>query len=301
VAVLHALAFWCAAASFAIRAPSVRRNRRGRASWAATGVGALGLLTLGAVVPQRDLDALLGGTNVINLVQNTAATAAFWLLFRGSVRDVDRRPVLAHPLALVAMCAAFTVPFLFIRDRGDTVFTFIVDEIDQTATWLYASVYMACVAAIVTTTLARGVLGSRGALVVFRVGLSLVALASVEEIVSLTADHFVLGSVLLRDVLRAAFDPPFYLGIVLMVAAMASMTVRRWVREARLRRHRMRLARIARRHDLRARRRTGGLQVRTYDLLIAIRDAEVQGRELTPAETAQVRSAEQMLAKDLEG
>lgn len=301
MAVLHALAFWCAAASFAIRAPSIRANRRGRASWAATGVGALGLLTLGAVVPQRDLDALLGGTNLVNLVQNAAATTAFWLLFRGSVRDVARRPVLAHPLALAAMLVSFTIPFLCIQDRGTTAFTFIVDEIDQTATWLYASVYMACVATVVLTTLARGVLGSRGALVVFRVGLSLVAIASAEEIVSLTADHFVLGAPLVRDVLRAAFDPPFYLGIVLMVAAMASMTVRRWVREARLRGHRARLARIAGRHDLRARRRSGGLQVRTYDLLIAIRDAEVQGRELTPAETAHVRSAELMLAKDLEG
>ncbi|WIB25931.1 hypothetical protein [Curtobacterium sp. MCSS17_015] len=299
--VLHALAFWCAAASFAIRAPSVRRNPHGRASWAATGVGALGLLTLGAVVPQRELDALLGGTNLINLVQNLCATTAFWLLFRGSVRDVDRRPALAHPLALVVMLASFTVPFLCIQDRGVTVFTFIVDEIDQTATWLYASVYMVCVAAITVTTVARGVLGSRGALVVFRIGLSLVAIASVEEIVSLTADHFVLGSALLRDVLRTAFDPPFYLGIVLMVAAMASMTVRRWGREARLRGHRVRLARIAARHDLHARRRRGGLQVRTYDLLIAIRDAEVQGRELTPAETAHVRSAELMLSKDLEG
>ncbi|PZE83266.1 hypothetical protein [Curtobacterium sp. MCBD17_032] len=298
---LHALAFWCAAASFAIRAPSIGRNPHGRASWAATGVGALGLLTLGAVVPQRDLDALLGGTNLLNLVQNLCATTAFWLLFRGSVRSVDRRPALSHPFALVVMLASFTVPFLFIRDRGDTVFTFIVDEIDQTATWLYACVYMACVAVITATTLARGVLGSRGALVVFRVGLSLVTIASAEEIVSLTADHFVLGSVLLRDVLRTAFDPPFYLGIVLMVAAMASMTVRRWAREARLRGHRVRLARIARRLDLRARRRRGGLQVRTYDLLIAIRDAEVQGRELTPAETASVRSAELMLAKDLAG
>jgi hypothetical protein len=301
VAVLHALAFWCAAASFAIRAPSVRVNRRGRATWAATGVGALGLLTLGAVVPQRDLDALLGGTNLINLVQNTAAVTAFWLLFRGSVRDVPRRPLLAHPLALVVMLLSFTVPFVAIRDRPPTVFTFIVDEIDQTATWLYASIYMACVAAIVLTTLARGVLGSRGALVVFRVGLSLVALASVGEIGSLTADHFVLGSVPVRDVLRAVFDPPFYVGIVLMVAAMASMTVRRWIRQSRLRRHRVRLARIAQRHELRARRSSGDLQVRTYDLLIAIRDAEVQGRALTPAETAHVRSAELMLAKDLEG
>lgn len=215
-------------------------------------------------------------------MQNLCATTAFWLLFRGSVRDVDRRPALAHPLALVVMLASFTVPFLCIQDRGVTVFTFIVDEIDQTATWLYASVYMVCVAAITVTTVARGVLGSRGALVVFRIGLSLVAIASVEEIVSLTADHFVLGSALLRDVLRTAFDPPFYLGIVLMVAAMASMTVRRWGREARLRGHRVRLARIAARHDLHARRRRGGLQVRTYDLLIAIRDAEVQGREPHP-------------------
>lgn len=298
---LHAATFWCAALIFVARTPSVRRNPRGRAAWAATGVGALGLLTLGSVVPQPVLDGWLGGTNLVNLVQNVCATTAFWLMLRASTGDLPRRPVLAHPLALLAMVTAFTIPFACITDRGTTAFHFIVLGIDQTAMWLYASVYMACVAAITVTTLVRGMPTGRGALGVFRVGLVLVTLASVEEIVSLTADHLGLATPGVRDALRFAFDPPFYLGIVLVVVGMASFTVRRWVRDLRLGRHRRRLARVVRHHGLRPVDRRADLRVRTYDLVIAIRDAEVQGRTIDPGELAHVRSAERLLARNLGG
>lgn len=297
--VLHAVAFWCAALIFAVRAPHVLRNPRGRAAWAATGVGALGLLTLGSVVPQTVLDGLLGGTNLINLAQNVCATAAFWLMLRASTADLPRRPVLAHPVSLVVMVVAFAVPFFLVRDRGGTEFRFIVEGIDQPAMWVYASVYMTCVAAITATTIARGVLTTPGALVVFRIGLTLVLVASVDEVVSLTADHFRLFDPAVRDVLRFAFDPPFYLGIVLLVTAMGSLTLRRWARNARSRPHLRRLSRIARRHGVRAVDRGGDVQVRTYDLVIALRDAEVQGRALDEAEQAQVRSAERTLTKDM--
>ena len=191
------------------------------------------------------------------------------------------------------------VPFFLVRDRGGTEFRFIVEGIDQTAMWVYASVYMTCVAAITATTIARGVLTTPGALVVFRIGLTLVLVASVDEVVSLTADHFRLFDPAVRDVLRFAFDPPFYLGIVLLVTAMGSLTLRRWARNARSRPHLRRLSRIARRHGVRAVDRGGDVQVRTYDLVIALRDAEVQGRALDEAEQAQVRSAERTLTKDM--
>lgn len=299
--VLHAVAFWCAALIFVVRAPSVWRNPRGRAAWAASGVGALGLLTLGSVVPQTTLDGWLGGTNVINLVQNVCATTAFWCMLRASTADLPRRPLLAHPLALLGMVTAFTIPFAAIPDRGTTTFHFIVAGLDQTAMWLYATLYMASVAAITTTTLVRGVPTGRGARGVFRVGLVLVTVASVEEIVSLTADHLVLGPPAVRDALRLAFDPPFYAGIVLVVAAMASFTVRRWGRQARFRRHHSRLAQIVRHHALQPVVRSADLHVRTYDLVIAIRDAEVQGRPIAEAELAHVRSAERVLGRALGG
>lgn len=299
--VLHAVTFWCAALIFLVRTPYVLRNPRGRAAWAATGVGALGLLTLGSVVPQVVLDGLLGGSNLINLVQNVCATTAFWCMLRASTADLPVRPVLARPLSLVVMIAAFSVPFFLVRDRGGTEFHFIVLGIDQTAMWLYASIYMACVAALTTVTLVRGVPASRGALVPFRIGLVLVTAASVEEVVSLTADHFVLGSPEVRDVLRFAFDPPFYLGIVLVVTAMASLTTRRWVRDLRCRVHHRQLRRIAGRHELRPVERPGDVQVRTYDLLIAIRDAEVQGSVLEDAELVHVHAAERTLTRTLGG
>ena len=39
----------------------------------------------------------------------------------------------------------------------------------------------------------------------------------------------------------------------------------------------------------------------TYDLVIAIRDAEVHGQTLSPSEAGQVRSAESVLARSLVG
>ncbi|WP_267419757.1 MULTISPECIES: hypothetical protein [unclassified Curtobacterium] len=299
--VLHAATFWCAALIFLLRARHVWRNPQGRATWAATGVGALGLLTLGSVVPQRDLDALLGGTNVINLAQNLLAATAFWLMLRASTQDLPERPLLARPLSIVVMLAAFTVPFLFIQDRGGTVFTFLIDELHQTPAWLYGTIYMCVVGALAASTLVRGVLRSPGALVVFRVGLVLVLVASVDELLSMAADHFGLFDEPTRVVLRFLFDPPFYVGIVLIVAAMASLTMRRWSRDAEYVRHGRRLERIARRHGLRGRGRRGDPRVRAYDLVIAIRDAEVQGQTLSPAEAGQLRSAESVLARSLVG
>lgn len=301
MAVLHAAAFWFAALIFLARTPYVLRNPRGRAAWGATGVGALGLLTLGSVVPQPVLDGLLGGTNLINLVQNVCAVTAFWLMLRASTSDLPERPVLASPLALVVVVVAFAVPFFAVRDRGGTDFHFIVRGIDQPAMWLYASIYMLAVAVVAATTLRSGVLRNPVALVVFRVGLSLVVIASIDEIASLTVDHFTLFGPALRDGLRLAFDPPFYLGIVLIVVAMASLTFRRWERDLRCRRHNRRLRRIARRHQVRAVERDGDVQARTYDLVIAIRDAEVRGRALDDAELAEVRSAELTLTRSLGG
>ncbi len=296
---LYAAAFWCAALIFLARTPYVLRNPRGRAAWGATGVGALGLLTLGSVVPQPTLDGFLGGTNVIYLVQNVCATAAFWLMLRASTSDLPRRPRLAHPLALLAIVVAFTVPFLLVRDRGGTEFHFIVVQIHQPAMWVCASVYLLGIAAIAATTLRYGVLQDRVALVVFRVGLALVVVACLDEVASLALDHFEVGPTALRDGLRLGFDPPFYLGVVLMVLAMASLTFRRWGRDVRCRRHNRRLRRITRRHAVRAVERGGDAQTRTYDLVIAIRDAEVQGRALDDAELAHVRSAERTLTRSL--
>lgn len=301
MAVLHAAAFWFAALIFLARTPYVLRNPRGRAAWGATGVGALGLLTLGSVVPQPVLDGAMGGSNLINLVQNVCATVAFWLMLRASTDDLPERPVLARPVALLVVVVAFTVPFLLVEERGGTDFHFIVREIEQTPMWLYASVYMVGVGLIAATTLRRGVLQNPVALVVFRVGLALVVVASADEVASLTADHFGLFPAGVRDGLRLAFDPPFYLGIVLIVVAMASLTFRRWGRDLRHRGHRRRLRRIARRHAVRAVERPGDPQARTYDLVIAIRDAEVQGRALDDAELAQVRSAERTLTRSLGG
>ncbi|WP_263091362.1 hypothetical protein [Curtobacterium sp. RIT-PI-V] len=301
MAVLHAAAFWCAALIFLARTPYVLRNPRGRAAWGATGVGALGLLTLGSVVPQTVLDGALGGTNLINLVQNVCATAAFWLMLRASTSDLPKRPGLASPLALLVVVVAFAVPFFAVRDRGGTDFHFIVREIHQPAMWLYGSVYMVGVGVIAAATLRYGVLRNPVALVVFRVGLSLVVIASIDELLSLTADHFGWFPAPLRDGLRLGFDPPFYLGIVLIVVAMASLTFRRWWRDVTCRRHHRLLRRIVRRHELRAVERDGDVQARTYDLVIAIRDAEVQGRTLDDAELAQVRSAELTLTRSLGG
>ncbi|KTS03160.1 hypothetical protein RSA3_18350, partial [Microbacterium testaceum] len=61
------------------RARVAWRQPRARIAWLAALLGVIALLTQGTVIPLVTMDAPLGGTNVLKLVQNVLTMVALWL------------------------------------------------------------------------------------------------------------------------------------------------------------------------------------------------------------------------------
>lgn len=151
--VASTLALVLGALLFLYRAPRSFRTWRARAAvrerfppaWVASGFAIVGLLTLGVVgLPANAMDEALpvvGGQNVLNLVEALAATAGFWYL-RDAIRlySGDRPP--ARRRHLLLHCAVFTACFLAIPDRRGPALTFIDDHLSSVACWVYITLYM---------------------------------------------------------------------------------------------------------------------------------------------------------------
>ncbi|MDN4599288.1 hypothetical protein ACF1AJ_19400 [Leifsonia sp. NPDC014704] len=289
------------AAVFVLRTASAIREPRSRLSWLASGVGTLALLTLGTVIPQRTIDGWLGGENWINLAQNVLCTVAFWLVTQAAIsQDGQRRRLRWWPLVLALI--AFIIPFLFITERGATDSSFIPHHTGQTAMWLYASIYMATIAAI-SFELLRGV-ATRPARAYwfFRVGAALVILASVDEIVYLTLARFQMASLAVILLLNKAFDPFFYIGVILIVVGIASFTAARSVRALRLQVKLFLLGRILARRGLQSPRSVPSTDTlgRVYDHVITIRDLETMDEiTLSRTEVMLVDGSERLVASSL--
>jgi hypothetical protein len=267
----------------------------------ASGAGTLALLTLGTIVPQADIDDWLGGHNWINLVQNVLCTIAFWLVTQAAIsQDGRNRTIRWWPLA--AALAAFTIPFLFIVDRGTTDYYFIPHHAAQTAMWLYASIYMATIAGI-SVSLIRGVRGREArAYWFFRIGAAVVIIACVDEIAFLTTARFGLVSPPIQQALYRLFDPFFYVGVILIVAGIASFTFIRLLRFLNLRLKLFLLRRILLRHGFTVPiiDDQSDLLGAVYDLVIAIRDRQaMQQLTLIPAELGLVKRSEKIISRHL--
>ncbi|KRE28239.1 hypothetical protein [Agromyces sp. Soil535] len=260
---------------FIARARSAIRTPAARLSWFASGVGALAMTTLGTVIPQSVIDSALGGSNAINLAQNLLATAAFWLVTQAAVSG-GRTPTPAIPWwELILALSVIAIPFFFITRDPDTSYYFLVEHIHQTPTWLYASMYMAVVA-LVSIRLFTGVRHwATWPRHLFRFGAVIVILACLDEIASLTLDHFDTPLPALRAVAFALFDPLFYGGVLIIVAGIASVTLKRWWREARLWASSRRLQRIASRRTNADPVRVRDLGLRLYYLVIQVRDLAI--------------------------
>lgn len=286
---------------FILRTPSAIREPRSRLSWMASGVGALALLTLGTVIPQTVIDGWIGGENWINLAQNLLCTTAFWLVTQAAIsQDGHRRRIRWWPL--VGALAAFTLPFLFISDRGTTDYYFIPNRSRQTAMWLYASIYMASIAAI-SFGLLRGVRDrSARSYWFFRIGAALVILASLDEIVYLTFARFDMAPGFVEGILFALFDPFFYVGVILIVVGIASFTATRSIRQLRLQSKLFWLGRVLVRRGLQRPQSipTTDTLGRVYDHVITIRDLQTMNEiTLIRAEVLFVASAERLVARSL--
>ncbi|KTS64886.1 hypothetical protein NS206_06620 [Microbacterium testaceum] len=207
------------------RARVAWRQPRARIAWLAALLGVIALLTQGTVIPLVTMDAPLGGTNVLKLVQNVLTMVALWLGIQAGTAPASARIRTLRwgfPLALAALFAV--VFFVAMPERGPSSFLFLETAArTSTGAWAYGVVHMSGIALV-------GVLLYRSARTslpvarrLFRVGAAGIVLGCLSEVVDLTLTRFFVPNA----VVSALFDPLFYLGVVSFVIGifMASRTV----------------------------------------------------------------------------
>lgn len=219
-----ATAFWILATVFAFRLYFVARWGSSTAFVGAIGIGVLGLFFTGVVVPEETIDGALGGVNFLHLVRNLCVTSAVWLvregIFAAYSPDESYRSRFSHrPLAAGLGAAAITVPFLCQR-FVPTTSKFVPENVGHLPVFIYASVYMSILALLAVSVLRiclrpQESLPVRLSSRVVASGMTLIALASVEEIAYMTAMHTNVGGSSLQQVLYVLFNPLFYGGVLL--------------------------------------------------------------------------------------
>ncbi|MGI0520224.1 hypothetical protein ABY45_06635 [Microbacterium maritypicum] len=212
------------------RLPALGRGGAGTLSELALLTGAGALFMVGTVVPLAVVDGWLGGTNVVNLVRNVLATVAIWFMTMTAKNMANgSRPARRSIWGLIIVIIAFTIPF-FLMDRGVTNAEFIRVNAGSGWLWLYASIYMAFVAYMMVRLFQA--LGERAPrpYAVVRIGAILMCIASIAEIVYLTARVLGRQSEWLGDL----FVPLFYGGILLIAGGLAWFPLARRARHAAL-------------------------------------------------------------------
>ncbi|AJW80686.1 hypothetical protein [Clavibacter michiganensis] len=304
---IHTAAFVILSLVFVLRTRSAVRTPRARLSWLASGFGALAVLTLGSIIPVEVMDGALGGDNVLYLVQNYLASTAFWLLVLSTVPEHDVAPMgpLRRYGPMMVVFAGFTIAFVNIH-RGPTSITFIHDHIEQLSAVLCASIYLVGIV-VISVRLVIAAQPSRSASYwPFRIGGALCTVGALNEIVWLFIGHYIIQPAVVQAAGYAAFDPLFYSGVILIVAGIASFTVRKWVRDTRMTIAIRRLTQTmssanvpvpqVSRQDVYGDNRL----MTAYDLLIRLRDEELAGRiDLTPHNRRVVAGAEAVLTREL--
>lgn len=228
---LQTVSFIVLAAAFCLRIPRAIRHTEVRLTWAATGVGALALLTLGTLVPQAVLDGPLGGHNLLKLVQTSLALVAIWLDAQAAIAlsPTGHRMTTMSLAVIVALPA---VPFLLIHRTEPTNQHFLDQNIRQFPAWLYATLYLAALVYVATRLLIafrhhRGI-GAR----LIKPGALAMITASVVETVNFTIELLGPRHSRAAPVLSTGFNLLFYLGICAMsmgiIAYASTRTLRQW-------------------------------------------------------------------------
>lgn len=217
-------AFWILSTVFVFRLYFVARWGSSTAFVGAIGIGVLGLFSTGVVVPEEALDAALGGDNLLHLVRNLCVTGAVWLvregIFAAYSPDDEYRVHFSHrPIAAGLAALAIIAPFLS-QQFVPTTLSYVPENVGQMPVFIYASVYMAILASLAVSVLRiclrpQESLPVRVSSRVVASGMALVALASVEEIVYMTAVHTDVGGSSLHEILYVLFNPLFYGGVLL--------------------------------------------------------------------------------------
>lgn len=198
-----------------IRARTAWRRPRARIAWLAALIGAIALLTQGTLIPLPVLDGLLGGTNVLKLVQNILTMVALWLGIQAGTAPLSARVTTLRwrfPLVLGTLFAV--VFFVALPERGASSFRFVEDAAaTSTGAWAYGVFHMAGIALVGAMLCVSARASLPGVRVLFRVGAIGIVLGCVSEIADLTLTRFFAAS----PVVSALFDPLFYLGVLAFV------------------------------------------------------------------------------------
>ena len=146
LSLLKAVAFLFAAVAVVVRLPRVARRRRVDFVWVGTALAALAFSANGVMVPERTVDAWLGGENIFHLVRNLLALSAVWCLRAALVQSLQRRDwsrsrTMREAAIGGALLLGLTAAFFSI-DRGPTSGAFIPDHLAQGGTLVYTLLIM---------------------------------------------------------------------------------------------------------------------------------------------------------------
>ncbi len=224
---IEAVAFLALLVLTLIRLPSAIREPSSRLTWVATITGLAAVFMVGVVVPLPIVDGWFGGTNVVSLVQNILATAAFWFVMQATLTLDGSRFNPRSLWELPAMFLSFTIPFLLISDRGSTTDEFIKETAEQLGLWAYASLYMGC-GVLIMIRMLRGIRGRKPwPYILIRIGGWAILGASLIEIVYLTLRVAGLGRTPSVEAVGALFTIPFYGGVVLVCVGIIVFAIAR--------------------------------------------------------------------------
>lgn len=127
---------------FAARAPIATRRPDARPAWIATGVGILGLLSIGVVIPMSVADSWLGGSNALFFFRTALPVLAFWFFRDAVALQAGRRDRLGKAYGIVGMMMAQAVVFLFISRDKPTDINFVDHHMGTLPGLLWAAVYV---------------------------------------------------------------------------------------------------------------------------------------------------------------
>lgn len=280
------------------RAGVAYRQPRARIGWLAAALGSVAMLTQGTVIPLEVLDGLLGGSNVLKLVQNVLTMIALWLGVQVGTATADARVRTLQWWLPGTLAGIFTVVFFAIPQRGATSFLFVeVGARTSTPIWLYGVVHMAGIALIGVLLFRSAAASLPTSRALFRVGAIAIVIACASEVVDLTLTRF--GEQI--ALVSALFDPLFYLGVLGLVAGVMSA----WgaTRRIRLRGEGLlaRLERVASRRavaDFAAIPDDGSVEGRLYSLRVGIEDDAIAGAHpLDDGERGLLREVDEFLTR----
>jgi hypothetical protein len=194
-----------------------RRSYR-KPAWWATLFGLISLTTYGlAPIAPTGLDALLGDKNILTLVRDVTAVTAMYS-FHNAVaveRGYPRRRVPWWPLFLAV--AAFAIPFALITNPGHTSTRFVLDRLDQTPVWLFATIYTVAMGVLAGLTIWMLSAKRSAPTVLWVLGLSLMMVSDVLEVAYLAAAHFDPVSQAFRERYYYVAEIPFFSGVAIAV------------------------------------------------------------------------------------